>query len=64
LDSENGEKVMFTEPKVVSGDCDHFYEEDYIDPEGRQHAQCKYCWAGKLYKQEEYYITGGKLVKI
>jgi hypothetical protein len=64
LDNEDGEKVMFTRPKVMSGDCDHFYEEDGIDSEGVSHAQCKYCWAGRRFKPSEYYIADGKFVEV
>ena len=64
-EDEQGNIVIQTAPRIINNpDCDHYYQDDYLDNDGNQHCQCQYCIFGRLYNPNEAKIIDGKIVSL
>ena len=62
---QDDEKIIEFSPKLINDPhCDHYYQDDYLDPEGRQHCQCLYCPMGRLYDLTQAELVKGKIISL
>lgn len=65
VEEQDGERVIKSIPRMLfDGNCDHYYQDDYLDNDGHQHAQCQYCPMGRLYEPDKAHLIDGKLVSL
>ena len=62
---KDGDRVIKSYPQVINDvNCDHYYQDDYLDNDGHQHCQCQYCMMGRLYDPKNAKLVNGKVVEL
>ena len=64
-ENETTDRVITSMPQIIfDGNCDHYYSDGFLDPEGVYNSRCQKCPMGLRFLPLEGKIKNGKFKRI